>query len=165
MTLSLPGNFMVIGDVGSGKSTLIHHIFGVTQAVTKTQALAFHGDNVIDSPGEFVSRRYLYGALLDSMIGVDTIVYLHAADQRVAVMPGDLLRMYSNKNLIGVVSKTDVAGADVAQAERCLAQAGIAAPYFQVSIHDEGSVQALVDCLCRLGSTGENSSETAGARG
>lgn len=145
-----PGNFVLIGDVGSGKSTLIKHLFDHAAPVTKTQALEFHGENVIDSPGEFASRRYLYGALLDSIVGVDTIVYLHAADQRSAVIPGDLLRMYGGKHLVGVVSKVDLEQADVVRAEACLAQAGIPPPYWRISVSDADSISALADYLCRL---------------
>jgi ethanolamine utilization protein EutP len=163
MNPALPGNFILIGDVGCGKSTLINHIFGYREPVTKTQALAFHGDNVIDSPGEFVNRRYLYGALLNSVVGVDTIVYLHAADQQSVVMPGDLLRMYDNKHVVGVVSKVDIEGADIATAELCLAQAGIARPYFQVSVKDPASVRALVDYICRLTSARQDAAEAVGS--
>ena len=58
------GNFVLVGDVGSGKSTLIKALLGLDGDVTKTQALDFHRNNIIDSPGEFVSRRFLYGRLL-----------------------------------------------------------------------------------------------------
>ena len=145
-----PGNFILVGDVGSGKSTLVKALFSHDEEVTKTQALEFHGDNVIDSPGEFISRRYLYGALLDSIVGVDTIVYLLAADQARAVMPADLLGMYGDKRVLGVVSKCDLPGADIERAEQCLLEAGIAPPYYHLSIDDAASVEALARHLCDL---------------
>ncbi len=128
------GNFILVGDVGCGKSTLLKALLEHSDEVTKTQALAFHDNNIIDSPGEFISRRVLYGALLNSLIGVDTIVYLQAADNERATAPGDLLRLYPNKQLVGVISKTDIEHADVGRAEELLVEAGIPGPYFRVSI-------------------------------
>ncbi len=141
------GNFILVGDVGSGKSTLLKALLDLDEAVTKTQALAFHHNNIIDSPGEFISRRVLYGALINTITGVDTIVYLQAADSAQLCMPGDLLRLYADKQVVGVVSKTDLPGADVEAAEALLAQEGIAGPYFRISRSNPSSIQALSDYL------------------
>jgi ethanolamine utilization protein EutP len=89
----------------------------------------------------------LYGALINTITGVDTIVYLQAAESGQMCMPGDLLRLYADKQVVGVVSKTDLPGANVEASEALLAQEGIDGPYFRVSRSDPGSVQVLGDYL------------------
>ena len=143
-------NFVLVGDVGSGKSTLIKALLGLDGDVTKTQALDFHRNNIIDSPGEFVSRRFLYGALLNTITRVDTIVYLQSADNRQLCMPGDLLRLYPGKRVVGVVSKVDVPGADPDAAERLLQREGIHGPYFRISRAEPASFERLREHLARI---------------
>jgi len=147
MSNSRLGNFVLVGNVGSGKSTLLKALLGLDNAVTKTQSLVFHHNNIIDSPGEFLNNRVLYGALLSTISQVDIIVYLQAADSGQLHMPNDLLRLYTGKRVIGVVSKTDVPGANVEAAEAALTEEGISGPYFKVSISDQESVQRLGDHL------------------
>ena len=141
------GSFILVGNVGSGKSTLLNALLKLDTAVNKTQALVFHRNNIIDSPGEFLNNRVLYGALLTTISQVDIIVYLQAADSGQLHMPADLLRLYSGKQVIGVVSKVDAPAADIEAAEALLAEEGITGPYFRVSMFDQDSIQCLADHL------------------
>ena len=137
------GSFILVGNVGCGKSTLLKELLKLDKAVTKTQALVFHHDNIIDSPGEFLNNRVLYGALLSTISQVDIIVYLQAADSGQLHMPADLLRLYSGKQVIGVVSKVDAPAADIEAAEALMLEEGISGPYFKVSMFDPDSIARL----------------------
>ncbi len=151
MSKGQAGNYILVGNVGSGKSTLLKALLSLEKDVTKTQALVFHDNNIIDSPGEFLSNRTLYGALLNTITRVDIIVYLQAADSGRLHMPADLLRLYAGKRVVGVVSKTDVPGAKIEAAEALLAEEGIDGPYFRVSKFDQASIARLEDYLQELG--------------
>jgi len=150
MSESRLGSFILVGNVGSGKSTLLKALLNLDEEVTKTQALRFHDNNIIDSPGEFINNRTLYGALLATITQVDTIVYLQAADSGQLHMPADLLRMYTGKQVVGVVSRVDVPNADVDAAEVLLAEEGITGPYIKVSKFDLCSIQRLSDYLQQI---------------
>ena len=71
--------FMLIGDVGAGKTTLINALFGRCEEARKTQAIEYEGCGM-DTPGEYFSHPRLYSALLSSAPDVETLVYVHPAD-------------------------------------------------------------------------------------
>ena len=53
---------MLIGSVGSGKTTLCQRIQGESLKYKKTQSVEFYSQ-MIDTPGEFVMHRRFYSAL------------------------------------------------------------------------------------------------------
>ncbi len=156
----MPTGFVLVGSVSSGKTALMQALLGKRGDVLKTQAAVYHGDNVIDTPGEFIGRRNYYGALLSTIVDVPTIVYLQEANNPVFSMPAGLLQVYPNKNVVGVISKVDLPDADVAAARQILRDNGIAEPYFATSAATGFGVTALRNFLIALGN---NNAESAGS--
>lgn len=146
----VPANFILVGEVGCGKTALMKALLDDDGEVRKTQAAVFHARNVIDTPGEFISRPSHYGALLATVIGVDTIVYVQPSDSLDFSMPPGLLQVYPNKRVIGVISKADLSNADTASARQLLQENAISEPYFVTSATTNSGVDQLRRYLVSL---------------
>ncbi|MDV5169063.1 EutP/PduV family microcompartment system protein [Photobacterium rosenbergii] len=143
-------NIAFIGEVDAGKSALINKLLNTDTNTGKTQAATFYQGSVIDTPGEFVDNRSWNGALLSTISSVKTIVILQPADAKRVSAPSGLLRVYPNKNIVAVISKSDVEDADCERAERLLRVEGITGPYFRTSIYDLPSIEQLHGHLLSL---------------
>ncbi len=87
----------------------------------KTQALEFNDRGDIDTPGEYFSHPRWYHALITTLQDVDTLIYVHAANDTESRLPPGLLDIGSRKHLIVAISKTDLPDA---KCRRCAAAAG-----------------------------------------
>lgn len=143
-------DFVVIGEVGCGKTALMNALLDNGIAASKTQSAIFHSHNVIDTPGEFVGRRTYYGALLTTIVEVSTLVYLQAANNAYFSLSAGLLTVYPNKRVVGVISKVDLPDADVTTARRLLQENGIPEPYFETSAVSNKGVASLRSYLLSL---------------
>lgn len=114
---------------------MFREIFGLAEEVHKTQALEFEADG-IDSPGEFFSYPRLYYALINTASDVDTLVYVHPANERNFRMPPGLLEIYADRQVVAVITKTDLPDADPEFVESMLRENGISGPVFRVTIGD-----------------------------
>lgn len=135
--------FVLVGPVEAGKSSLFNALLGKTTSVLKTQAVEHEPGVGVDTPGEFFSHPRMYHALLQTLIDVDTIVYVHDCQDTSCRIPPGLLDVYGNKRLIGVVTKTDLPGCDPWAAQQLLRDHGISDDIFHVSISKPESVKAL----------------------
>ncbi len=133
---------MLMGPVGAGKSTLFKVLFGLEEEVRKTQSMEYETGG-IDTPGEFFSHPRLYHALINTSGEVETIVYVHPANEAEFRLPPGLLDVYEKKNLVGVITKTDLPDADPDRIEAMLRANGFTGPIFRVSSHDPGSMERL----------------------
>ncbi len=146
----MPTDFALVGEVDCGKTALMNALLQNDEEVQKTQTAVFHGHNVIDTPGEFTEVHAYYGALLSTVQGVGTIVYLQPANSAIFSMPGGLLQVYPNKHVIGVISKVDLPDADLKRARRILQENGVPEPYFETSTVTGAGVAKLRAYLAKL---------------
>lgn len=144
------GKFMLIGEIEAGKTTLLNALFGKEETARKTQAIEFEG-NGMDTPGEYFCHPRLYAALLCSAQDMSTLVYVHPADRDSCRLPPGLLDVYLGKQVIGVITKTDLPEARPDAVEALLRANGIHGSIFRVSASDSGSIAALKEVL--LGTT------------
>ncbi|MFA7552820.1 MAG: EutP/PduV family microcompartment system protein [Spongiibacteraceae bacterium] len=145
-----PRDFVLVGAVSCGKTALMRALLEIDDDVLKTQAPVFHGNNVIDTPGEFTARPNYYGALLCTVSEVATIVYLQPANSAVFSLPPGLLHVYPDKNIVGVISKIDLPDADTNTASQVLKSHGIEEPYFLTSAETGAGVSELRHYLYSL---------------
>lgn len=143
-------DFILVGEVGCGKTALMEALLENGDEIRKTQAAVFHDNNVIDTPGEFIGQPSYYGALLATIVGVSTIVYVQPSDSSFFSMPPGLLLVYPNKRVVGVISKTDLPNADLARARRLLQENAIDEPYFSTSAVTNEGVDQLKRYLISL---------------
>ena len=91
----------IVGAVGAGKTTLFNALQGNYSLARKTQALEFNDRGDIDTPGEYFSHPRWYHALITTLQDVDTLIYVHAANDTESRLPPGLLDIGSRKHLIG----------------------------------------------------------------
>ena len=103
-----------VGTVGAGKTTLFNALQGNYSLARKTQAVEFNEKGDIDTPGEYFSHPRWYHALITTLQDVDTLIYVHAANDTESRLPAGLLDIGANKRHIAAISKTDMPDADVA---------------------------------------------------
>lgn len=144
------GKFMLIGEIEAGKTTLLNALFGKDEVARKTQAIEYEG-NGMDTPGEYFSHPRMYSALLCSAQDMATLVYVHPADRSTCRLPPGFLEVYAGKNIVGVITKTDLPEARPDAVEAMLREHGIRGEIFRVSRSDGRSLLALKEVL--LGTT------------
>ena len=136
------GKFMLLGDIGAGKTTLINALYGINEEARKTQAIEFEG-NALDTPGEYLSHPRFYSALLCTAQEVGTLVYVHAADHDSCRLPPGFMEVYNGKDIVGVITKTDLPEACPGAVHALLRANGIRGPIFRVSMRDPASLLPL----------------------
>ncbi|MBK9442503.1 MAG: ethanolamine utilization protein EutP [Comamonadaceae bacterium] len=142
MSLSLKvERFMLIGEIGAGKTTLFNLLFGKDEEARKTQVMEFEGSSGIDTPGEYFSHPRLYHALITMAADVERLVYVHPADQFDCRLPFGLLEVYAGKTVDAIVTKMDLPGADLVRVTALLRQAGIAGQIFPVASNDPVAIE------------------------
>jgi ethanolamine utilization protein EutP len=137
------GRFMLIGDIGAGKTTLFNLLFDKDELARKTQVMEFEGDTGIDTPGEYFSHPRMYHALITMAADVDRLVYVHPADVFECRLPYGLLDVYANKCIDAIVTKMDLPGADLARVEQLLRAAGIQGQIFPLSSSDAEAIDTV----------------------
>lgn len=121
---------MIIGAIGSGKTTLIQAIKKLDIKHRKTQVLEYY-DNIIDTPGEYLENRRFYNALITTSFNCDLILLIQDSTSKRCIFPPNFASIF-NKPVIGIVSKIDIAFKDIDYSINCLKLAGVD-KIFQVS--------------------------------
>lgn len=140
---------MLVGPIGSGKTTLTQRLQGVELTYEKTQTLSFH-DTIIDTPGEFVQHRMMYNALLVTAAEADVVGFLLPAIEEEQIYSPGFSALF-NKPVIGLVTKIDLLSDDnnVSFAEEQLKSAG-ASPIFKISALENQGIEELQAYLDRM---------------
>lgn len=143
--------FVLVGAVSSGKSTLFNALYGVNAEAVKTQAVEYGpcgcAGGGVDTPGEFFSHPRLYPALINTVTDADVLVYVHAADEPECRLPAGLLDVYEKRRVLGVITRTDMPGADVDATRRLLQTHGLPEPLYVIQYDDAHSLARLRQAL------------------
>lgn len=129
------GNFVLVGPIDAGKSTLFNALLGRDEPALKTQAIEFEPGFGVDTPGEFISHPRMYHALLQTVADVPIIVYVHDCNDTEFRIPPGLMDVYRQKTLIGVITKIDTEGCDPKSAENLLRNNGFKGDIYHVSVN------------------------------
>ena len=142
---------MFTGVSGAGKSSLCAALLGHEQPVRKTQAPVYHGPDIVDIPGEYLTHPRQRQAFLACAEEVEGLVVLFPATLHSLPFPADLLGAARGTKLVGVVSKIDLPGANPVAARGELARLGIREPVFETSVAWPETIEALRSRLQELG--------------
>ena len=129
---------ILIGRSAAGKTTLCQRINNEELKYHKTQTVQVINQSMIDTPGEYLERRYFRGALMVTATDADIIVLVQDATENSSMFA---------KPAVGVVTKQDLATEQqVAHAKQYLKAAGAGELFVVSSVTGEG-VEALVKHL------------------
>ena len=99
---------ILIGRSTAGKTTLCQRINHEDLAYHKTQTVQIVNQTMIDTPGEYLERRYFRGALMVTATDADIIVLVQDATENGTMFPPAYNTQFA-KPTLGVVTKSDLA--------------------------------------------------------
>ncbi|MCO7124449.1 EutP/PduV family microcompartment system protein [Sporolactobacillus shoreicorticis] len=124
-----------IGKTGCGKTTLTQAMNAIDVSYHKTQQVMLFNDS-IDTPGEFLESQLLFNHLVSAAAEAKMICFVQSAkaEDLTNFFPPLFSSRFPGKQIIGVVTKIDLAGSDqIAKAEQLLRLAG-ASRIFRTSV-------------------------------
>lgn len=127
---------MLAGRTGAGKTTLTQALKGERLVYRKTQYVDFAGA-LIDTPGEYAETKRLGYALALYSYEADVVGLLCAADEPFSLFPPCCTCMV-NREVVGIVTKIDEAGACPERAAGWLRLAGCKKIFYVSSYTGEG---------------------------
>lgn len=135
-----------IGASMAGKTTLTQFMMRQELRYRKTQTLSIVGGFIIDTPGEYLERGRMRGALSVAAAEARLIVFLQSASAPQSFFPPAFASMFG-KPVVGVVTKADTASQEeIAAAKRRLLCAGVERT-FVTSAYTGDGIQALIDFI------------------
>lgn len=99
---------ILIGKSTAGKTTLCQAMNDEEIHYHKTQTVTFINDQFFDTPGEYLERGNMRGALTITATDADMILFVQDATENGTMFPPCFAGQYC-KPCIGVVTKTDIA--------------------------------------------------------
>ena len=99
---------LMVGKIGCGKTTLSQRLLNEEVRYEKTQAIQVLGDDILDTPGEYLEQKQFYHALIVTAVEADVILLLFAANDEQNMFSPRMNSMFGEKPVIGVITKTDL---------------------------------------------------------
>ena len=129
---------ILIGRSAAGKTTLCQRINHEDLAYHKTQTVQVINQTMIDTPGEYLERRYFRGALMVTATDADVIVFVQDATEDGTMFPPAHNSQFA-KPAVGVVTQCDIAAPEqVERAKKYLRMAGADRMFVTSSVSGEG---------------------------
>ena len=132
---------MLIGRTSCGKTTLIQKLMNEEVKYKKTQSVIYKS-KIIDTPGEYVENKMFYKSLLVLSADAKIIVLVQSAVDGATLFPPKFSTMFSKKEIIGVITKTDLENANIERSKRCLLEAG-ATEVFTIGLDDSEGLEEI----------------------
>lgn len=137
---------ILIGRSSAGKTTLCQFLSHEAIRYHKTQTIQIVNQNMIDTPGEYLERANMRGALMVTSTDADLIVLVQDATEDGTMFPPAYTSMFA-KHAIGVVTKSDIASDEqIENAKKYLTMAGAKELFVTSSVSGEG-FEPLLDML------------------
>jgi len=107
----------------------------------KTQAVTYKS-KIIDTPGEYVENKMYYKSLLVLSADAKIIILVQSAVDGATLFPPKFSTMFPKKEVIGIITKVDLAEADIERSKRFLVDAG-ATEVFTIGLNDEEGLEVI----------------------
>lgn len=148
----MSGKILLIGGVGTGKTTLKQKLMAQALVYRKTQVLEF-SSLFVDCPGEYLEIPRYYHVLIDTGHRVSEIWAVQDATRRRTFFPPNFAKAFA-KPVVGIVTKVDREDAGAEKAADYLRAAGISGPIYRVSALSGEGIADLALRLEALGGAG-----------
>lgn len=132
---------MLIGRTSCGKTTLIQKLMNEEVKYKKTQSVIYKS-KIIDTPGEYVENKMFYKSLLVLSADAKIIVLVQSAVDGATLFPPKFSTMFSKKEIVGVITKTDLENSNIERSKRFLLEAG-ATEVFTIGLNDEKGLEEI----------------------
>ena len=132
---------MLIGRTSCGKTTLIQKLMNEEVKYKKTQSVTYKS-KIIDTPGEYVENKMFYKSLLVLSADAKVIVLVQSAIDEATLFPPRFSTMFPRKEIIGIITKTDLENANIERSKRFLLEAG-ATEVFTIGLNDEKGLEEI----------------------
>lgn len=132
---------MLIGRTGCGKTTLTQKLMDEEVKYKKTQAVSYK-NKIIDTPGEYVENKMYYKSLLVLSADAKVIVLVQSAIDGATLFPPKFSTMFPKKDVIGVITKTDLENANIERSKKFLIEAGVT-EVFTIGLEDSGGLEEI----------------------
>jgi len=133
--------FILLGAVGSGKTSLLRALEDGDEPVRKTQMIDYAGWG-IDTPGEYAEMGVYRERLLAAAADAKQVVVVQDATRARSCFPPHYLLMFPQQ-VLGAVTKMDLPDANAERATRLLRESGVRGDVFQVSAFLRSGIDAL----------------------
>ncbi|MGB4628498.1 MAG: EutP/PduV family microcompartment system protein [Propionicimonas sp.] len=107
---------MLLGAIGSGKTTFRQRLSNVDAAYAKTQTV-YLADGVLDTPGEYLEHGRFNRALLLTSYDADLVLMFQSATAYESKIPPGFATFFT-KPVLGIISKIDIASPEEIQRAR-----------------------------------------------
>ncbi|MBR5155370.1 MAG: ethanolamine utilization protein EutP [Clostridia bacterium] len=135
---------ILVGRSGSGKTSLTQVLKGDSLHYHKTQYINYH-DVIIDTPGEYAENKELARALALYSYEADVVGLLLSATEQYSLY-SPCCTAQANREVVGIVTKTDHPDATPEKAESWLRLAGCKKVFLTSSKTGEG-IEELLEFL------------------
>ena len=132
---------MLIGRTGCGKTTLTQKLMNEEVKYKKTQSVTYKS-KIIDTPGEYVENKMFYKSLLVLSADAKVIVLVQSAIDGVTLFPPRFSTMFPRKEVIGVITKTDLENANIERSRKFLIEAGVT-EVFTIGLEDSEGLEEI----------------------
>ena len=132
---------MLIGRTGCGKTTLTQKLMDEEVKYKKTQAVTYKS-KIIDTPGEYVENKMYYKSLLVLSSDAKIIILVQSAVDGATLFPPKFSTMFPKKEVIGIITKVDLAEADIERSKRFLVEAGVT-EVFTIGLDDSEGLEEI----------------------
>lgn len=136
---------MVVGAVGSGKSSLISCLNGKGIGAKKTQSVLYDAISV-DTPGEYVENPSMYKYIIAESQNVEFVLFLQDVTQRRCIYPPGFAQSF-NRKTIGIITKVDSEEFNLEHSNKILKSIGVRGPIFKTSSKTGYGIQELKEYL------------------
>ena len=114
-----------MGRSTAGKTTLCQRLANEALVYEKTQTITLLNDKFIDTPGEYLERNSMIGALIVTATEADELLLVQDPLEHGTMFPPGF-QSFFGKEATGIITKCDVANVDeIEEATQALLSAGV----------------------------------------
>lgn len=136
---------MVIGPTGCGKTTLVNALNDYDGPLRKTQNIIYK-EKTMDVPGSYIENAWMYKHLIAASQDASHVLIIIDQSRRDDVYSPGFAKVFQCQ-VIGVITKCDLAAGNEEAAIQKLKRLGVAEPYFKINVPDGSGMAELKEFL------------------